>query len=96
MYSPTNKNTWNGRIDQNEGDLGHRWHQKIKTIDLSREKLPVLEENQKGIVIVGFKCDEGVQRNKGRTGALKGPESLRISSSNHADHFHKNTLRFDG
>ena len=96
MYRPTNKNTWNGRIDQNEGGFGQRWHQRIKLIDLSKEKLPDLKEDQKGIVIVGFKCDEGVRRNKGRTGARNGPESLRISSCNHADHFHKNTLLFDG
>ena len=63
---------------------------------MSREKLPDLQVNQKGIVIVGFKCDEGVRRNKGRTGSKNGPESLRNSSCNHADHFQKKTIVFDG
>lgn len=95
MYSPSTTNTWQGRIDHNEGDLGHRWHQKIKLIDLSKEKLPELKENEKGIAIIGFKCDEGVRRNKGRTGAKYGPDSLRIACSNHADHFHHDTTIFD-
>ncbi len=95
MYSPSTTNTWQGRIDHNEGDLGHRWHQKIKLIDLSKEKLPELKENEKGIAIIGFKCDEGVKRNKGRTGAKYGPDSLRIACSNHADHFHHDTKIFD-
>lgn len=96
MYNPSATNTWQGRIDQNEGELGHRWHQKIKLIDLSKEILPDLKENEKGIAIIGFKCDEGVRRNKGRTGAKDGPESLRLACCNHADHFHHDTTIFDG
>lgn len=96
MYAPTDKHSWTGRIDSNEGDLGQRWHQKVKLIDLSTEKIPSLKKEVLGIVILGFKCDEGVRRNKGRTGAAEGPEALRKACSNHANHFHENTLLFDG
>ena len=96
MYSPTNKNTWLGRVDQNEGDLGLRWHQKMKLIDLNTETLPDLNSHEKGIVIIGFKCDEGVRRNKGRIGAKEGPEWVRLACCNHADHFHESTIFFDG
>lgn len=95
MYSPPNKDIWTGRVDANEGDLGLRWHQKIDFIDLSVEKLPPLKREQDGIVIIGFMSDEGVRRNKGRTGAKEGPEALRKSCCNHASHFHDSTLLFD-
>lgn len=95
MYNPTSNNTWQGRVDQNEGDLGLRWHQRIKQINLNSEKLPELIGDEKGIVIIGFSCDEGVRRNKGRTGANEGPESLRLACCNHADHFRQSTIIFD-
>lgn len=96
MYRPSEKNTWQGRIDHNEGKLGNRWHQKIQLIDLSKEVLPELKKLEKGIVIVGFKCDEGVRRNKGRTGSKDGPDSLRKACCNHADHVHPDIKLFDG
>lgn len=95
MYSPTDKDTWTGRVDTNEGDLGLRWHQKVKSIDLSVEELPALKVKQNGIVIIGFMSDEGVRRNKGRTGAKEGPAALRKACCNHAYHFHEETLLFD-
>lgn len=95
MYRPTDTNTWQGRIDSNEGELRLRWHQKIKLIDLNNETLPDLNRHEKGIVMVGFRCDEGVRRNKGRTGAKEGPESLRKACCNFAYHFEKQTIIFD-
>lgn len=96
MYTPTPKKTWIGREDQNEGDLGLRWHQKITLIDLKKDPLPALKKNEKGIVILGFKSDEGVRRNKGRVGAQEGPDWLRKACSNHADHFSEKTHIIDG
>ena len=96
MYRPSNKNIWNGRIDQHEGKAGQRWHQKIQSLDLSKDTLPILKEHQRGIVIIGFKSDEGIRRNKGRVGAKDGPEHLRLACCNHADHFHQSTVLIDG
>jgi formiminoglutamase len=95
MYKTTSKKLWLGRIDALEGDLGLRWHQIIKCIDLKTEALPPLEKKQKGIAILGFQCDEGVRRNKGRTGARHGPEYLRKACANLANHFDKQTQIFD-
>ena len=95
MYSPQNKDIWTGRIETNEGDLGIRWHQKVQCIDLSIQQLPPLAQGHNGIVILGFMSDEGVRRNKGRTGAKEGPEALRKACCNHAYHFHEETMLFD-
>lgn len=59
---------WKGRIDQEDGESGLRWHQMVKKYDV---------ENGKGFVFVGFSSDEGVRRNKGRVGASKAPNEIR-------------------
>ncbi|QEY24555.1 formimidoylglutamase [Neisseria animalis] len=61
---------WNGRIDEEEGENGLRWHQKVQTYDGSQ-----------AVALIGFACDAGVARNKGRTGAAQGPDALRQSLS---------------
>ena len=96
MYQPPKQTIWQGREDTNDGEFGLRWHQKIETIDLREHQLPKLKAHEKGIVIMGSKCDEGVRRNKGRTGAIDGPDHLRKACCNLADHFHEHTILFDG
>ncbi len=96
MYSPQLKNIWQGREDTDEGEYGLRWHQKIRIIDLHAETLPELKDDEKGIVVLGLKSDEGVRRNKGRIGAIQGPEALRNACCNFADHFQKSTTIYDG
>jgi len=59
---------WRGRIDAGDGDSGRRWHQVVQ---------PLTAESPPGTVLLGFACDEGVSRNKGRTGASEGPRALR-------------------
>ena len=65
---------WQGR---NDGDspLHHRIFQKVNTsineADLSN-----------AFVLHGFAVDEGVKRNKGRTGAAKAPDIIRKNMSN--------------
>ena len=61
---------WSGRADQ-EADLrlAQRWHQKIQAWNP--------ETSSGGVTILGFASDEGVKRNRGRPGAVRGPESLR-------------------
>lgn len=64
---------WHGRIDNEEGPTGERWHQHMQCVDTVTEP---------AIVLLGFACDAGVQRNLGRTGAIEGPAALRAVLGN--------------
>lgn len=66
---------WTGRID-GDGEEHLRWHQAMQYEINPETKM----------VILGFACDEGVKRNKGRTGAKGGPEALRKACSNFPVH----------
>ncbi|PSW21489.1 formimidoylglutamase [Photobacterium sanctipauli] len=68
---------WAGRTDPEDGELGMRWHQKIRPAD---------QANDEGIMLLGFACDEGVSRNKGRTGAFDAPVAIRKVLANLAWH----------
>jgi formiminoglutamase len=61
---------WTGRID-GETEEHLRWHQVI-----------LLGDTTADIGIIGFVCDEGVRRNKGRVGAKKAPAFLRKACAN--------------
>lgn len=75
-YIKPNMDIWSGRVDSTENYDAFRWHQWIKPLDLS-EKTLKLEAFVAGVAIIGFISDEGVRRNLGRTGASKGPMSIR-------------------
>ena len=77
MYKKANKSLWKGRVDEEDKELGKRWHQKIKFI-----KPPFKKE--KAITLLGFACDEGVKRNKGRIGAAYGGDILKSFMGNFA------------
>ncbi|MEZ8142407.1 formimidoylglutamase [Enterovibrio sp. FF113] len=64
---------WQGRIDEEDGDKGARLHQKIQPADKASEP---------GIMLMGFACDEGVSRNKGRAGAYAAPNEVRKMLAN--------------
>lgn len=66
---------WAGRTDPEPNS--ERWHQKIQP--LSETVIP-------GCVLLGFESDAGVARNKGRTGAAKGPAALRNALASLAWH----------
>ena len=73
MY--TKSHPWTGRSDGKEKE--HlRWHQIVKIETLAN----ISESYDYGIL--GFVCDEGVLRNKGRIGAKHGPEFLRKACAN--------------
>jgi formiminoglutamase len=88
-YTPGHKKRWKGRIDAKD-DL--RWHQKVQPIDL---KSASKEELYGHIVLLGFACDEGVRRNKGRVGAHEGPAGLRKALSNLSWNWQSNYELFD-
>lgn len=69
---------WRGRIDTEEGPGSIRWHQKVLPASTGCPGLTV--------GMLGFACDAGVRRNKGRLGAAAGPFALRNQLSNLAWH----------
>jgi formiminoglutamase len=68
---------WNGRVDEADGPRALRWHQKVT---------PATAGAPPGIALLGFACDEGVRRNRGRAGAAQGPQVLRMALANMAWH----------
>jgi formiminoglutamase len=66
---------WSGRVDP-EPDSA-RWHQRIQAL---------AADSQPGLALLGFACDEGVRRNRGRVGAATAPYSVRRALANLAWH----------
>ncbi|MDM8175157.1 formimidoylglutamase [Olivibacter sp. LS-1] len=77
MYDEPQHNWWHGRVD-GLGPNHLRWHQCVRLQSLKQE-IPLTPN---GIALLGFACDEGVRRNRGRQGAAKGPEHIRRALSN--------------
>lgn len=75
MHIQPSQNNWKGRIDSESDIFSFRYHQKVKLANLF--KISNVNSSSKTIGIIGFKCDEGVRRNKGRTGAAEGPDYIR-------------------
>jgi formiminoglutamase len=78
MHTPPDMTQWKGRVDDAEGELGKRWHQVVQPF--------AKEDGGKGVALVGFACDAGIERNHGRTGARKGPAALRAALGNMPAH----------
>jgi formiminoglutamase len=93
-YQAAASTTWTGRVDGTEPEL-QRWHQRIQLHDLSTAPLPRLSAVQKGVALLGFACDEGVRRSKGRVGAAQGPLALRRACSPLPVHFKADSLLID-
>jgi len=68
-----NSFVWSGREDTEETGPSFRWHQKMQ---------PLTEISKGGVTLIGFCSDEGVRRNKGRPGAVAGPQALRAALTN--------------
>ena len=68
MSSRIDMSAWQGRVDSEENPA-LRWHQVIAPFDDGAAP-------GSGVVL-GFVCDEGVKRNKGRVGASGGPVACR-------------------
>ena len=80
MYSKPNSQLWCGRVDEKDGELGKRWHEKIEFLEYPYEQ-------KNGVALLGFECDEGVKRNKGRVGARDGSDELKKAMGGFAWHF---------
>ncbi|TPE46332.1 formimidoylglutamase [Pontibacter mangrovi] len=94
MYKPATKEAWKGRVDKHDGELGLRWHQAVKLLDLSGE-VPEVEPENVAFAFIGFCCDEGVRRNQGRVGAVAGPAALRSAMASFAHHLPEQTSLYD-
>ena len=87
---------WQGRVDSEDGDKGLRWHQRVKldirddtssNVDTSakadtHQDLTQAGDANKHVSLVGFECDLGVMNNKGRVGAVAGPNAIRQALAN--------------
>src|SRR3990167_3580866 len=71
-YLPPDPNPWRGREDAPAGSC---FFHQIKLLNLLSEKLE--RKPEPAFAFVGFKCDEGAQRDLGRTGAVEGPLAIR-------------------
>ena len=94
VYKPSNTDFWQGRIDSEDNFDAYRWHQWIEIIDLEKEDLPRFG-GKLGFAFIGFCCDEGIRRNRGRVGAANGPAAIRKEMSNLPCHFTKEVKLFD-
>lgn len=77
---------WQGRDDAEDGNLGLRVHHVVKQISIND-----INTKHNAVSILGFCCDAGVARNKGRIGAHKAPDLIRRALANMAWH-NKSTL----
>ena len=93
-YCQIEKSTWEGRIDSEDDFDGFRWHQWIKILNLNDKDLKPFQ-GRLGFAFLGFQCDKGVQLNKGRVGAAKGPTSIRKELTNLPCQFSQDILLFD-
>lgn len=93
-YKATEETVWQGRVDSETNFDAFRWHQWVKNIDLRDDNLTPYT-GKLGFAFIGFCCDEGVRRNKGRTGAVNGPQSIRKELNNLPCLFTKDVDIFD-
>mgnify|MGYP003495306083 CR=1 FL=1 len=63
-FNMADMSVWQGRQDPEDGELALRWHNKVQ---------PWQADSEPGVVLLGFACDEGVRRNKGRVGTAAAP-----------------------
>lgn len=88
-YKKTEDTIWVGR----KSDQNLYLHEKVTCIDLENETFKV--GSLKKIGVLGYACDEGVKRNHGRTGAVKGPDDIRKMLAKLPNHLYDNTALLD-
>ncbi len=71
-YLPPDPAAWQGRADVPSDSC---FYQHMRLLNLLTDKPVKTADNT--FAIVGFKCDEGIQRDLGRTGAFEGPTAIR-------------------
>lgn len=84
---------YSGRIDSTEDYEAFRWHQVMKELDLNSDVKAF--EGKLGFAFIGFCCDLGVKRNKGRAGAQDGPAAIRKKFASFPCLFTKDVSLYD-
>lgn len=93
-YENIESDFWKGRVDSDDNYDAFRWHQWVEPIDLRTVRKEDLK-NKFGVAIIGFCSDIGVERNKGRIGTGKGPNSIRKELMNKPCAFDKGLKLYD-
>jgi formiminoglutamase len=97
-YKTIDKSDWQGRTDSDTDPEKFRIHQVVELLDLGKpesEQQLAKEGCAKKFAIVGYAADEGVRRNKGKTGAAQGPMVLRRVLGNLPVHLGDTECFFD-
>lgn len=74
MYKLAEPNLWTGRLDSGTDKRQFRHFQTVKFEDLNNL---VLSKERKGVGLLGYAVDKGVELNKGRIGAKEGPNAVK-------------------
>lgn len=90
IYKVSDSKQWHGRIDSETDQDSFRFHQVITCKHLNK-----LEKKDGEFAILGFACDEGVRRNKGRLGARMAPIEIRKHLAKIPYHFPNGLLTID-
>ncbi|PCH77358.1 MAG: formimidoylglutamase [Flavobacteriaceae bacterium] len=85
-YKAAQQSNWEGRASN--PDMGNQyWYQEVKLLDLTSMDTTALVDENIDIALLGYVCDEGVRRNRGRIGAALGPKAIRERLAKHPVHF---------
>ncbi|WP_337191348.1 formimidoylglutamase [Virgibacillus salexigens] len=88
IYQPVDKQIWTGRVDDYNNPRSYRFHQIVEIKNNSE----LIEQKQLTFGFIGFECDEGVKRNKGRQGAKKAPNEIRKSLAKLPSHINSSKI----
>ncbi|MEX0274313.1 MAG: formimidoylglutamase [Flavobacteriaceae bacterium] len=87
-FAEDQENPWSGRISENQLYL----HEKVRPVPWDEMDF---QEMEGAIALLGYSCDEGVQRNQGRPGARKGPYAIRKALGKLPNHLSQNAKFLD-
>jgi len=87
LYSTTNPDSYSGRASNQKLYL----HEKISCVDISGLEAAT----DKGVALLGYACDEGIRRNQGRVGAIKGADAIRKQLGKLPNHLEEETDLLD-
>jgi formiminoglutamase len=87
-YTPANPQLWSGRPSEDQQYV----HEKVVAVNLREETAPL---SKKSFSILGYACDEGVARNRGRVGAYHGPDHIKKALGPMPNHLPQKYQLFD-
>lgn len=84
-YIATKPEIWTGR----KSAQGLYLHEKVKCVNIEKENIGT--STTKALAFLGYACDEGVRRNKGRIGSALGPDAIRTQLGKMPSHLSAGT-----